>query len=103
MKNKIIKLNLEKRKDMKILKINNKKMLISILMILIIISALSNFSYAWVSNEGEKCSSKVGNSYVSKDGNYYYFPDHYRVLIYDENGKTTIDKYAGGGEKSENI
>lgn len=84
---------------MKILKINNKKMLISILMILIIISALSNFSYAWVSNEGEKCSSKVGNSYVSKDGNYYYFPDHYRVLIYDENGKTTIDKYAGGGEK----
>lgn len=84
----------------KIMKKNSKKMLIAILIIIALtLSILSNFSYAWVSNEGEKCSSKVGSSYVSKDGDYYYFPDHYRVLLYDENGKTTIDKYAGGGEK----
>lgn len=85
---------------MKTFKTNNKRLIIFSLSILIFtFCILSNVSQAWVSAEGEKCSSKVGSEYVSKDGDYYYFPDHYKVLLYDGNGKTTIDKYAGGGEK----
>lgn len=85
---------------MGIFKINYKRIIVSIFMILaIIFSISSNLSYAWISNEGEKCSSKIGSAYLSKDGDNYYFPDHYRVLLYDEDGKTTIEKYAGGGEK----
>ena len=81
-------------------KINVKKMISFALCVLILISSiLPNISYAWVSEEGTKCSSRVGNYYKSKDGDYYYFPDHYQVLKYDKEGDTTIEKYAGGGEK----
>lgn len=47
-------------------------------------------AFAWQAEEGVTCSSRFGRSLVGADGQNFYTPSSYPVLIYDENGNTSV-------------
>lgn len=89
---------------MKKIKKNTQKI---IALILFLITLLSNFlpvlNYAWVSSEGQVCSSKNGDYYKSIDGGYYYSDPTMRIIVYDESGNVRFLLYEGNSRRRKSI
>ena len=87
-------------KPMKIFLMNKgKRVLASVLCLLMAITAMPMSAFAWTSDEGVKCTSSFGDYYVGSDGSYYYSKDTMKVIVYDSNGNTSTKSYASGNAK----
>jgi uncharacterized surface anchored protein len=81
------------------LRSKGKRVLASVLCLLMAITAMPMSAFAWTSNEGVKCTSSFGDYYVGSDGSYYRSKDTMKVLVYDSNGNTSTKSYASGNAK----
>lgn len=80
-------------------KTKGKRLLASLLCLLMALTALPMSAFAWTSDEGVRCTSSYGGYYVGSDGAYYHSKNTLTMIVYDSNGNISLKSYAAGNAK----
>ena len=78
---------------------NGKRLLASILCLVMAVMALPMSAFAWTSEEGVSCTSSFGDYYVGSDGEYYRSKSSYSFIVYDSDGNISVRTISAGNAK----
>ena len=78
---------------------NGKRLLATILCLVMAVMALPMSAFAWTSEEGVSCTSSFGDYYVGSDGGYYRSKSSYSFIVYDSDGNTSVRTISAGNAK----
>lgn len=76
-------------------KSKGKRITAALLCAVMCIMSLPLSAFAFTAEEGKTVDAYYGDRYFGSDGDYYYSPESYQYIDYDENGNTSLH-YAGG-------
>ena len=76
-------------------KSKGKRITAALLCAVMCIMSLPLSAFAFTAEEGKTVDAYYGDRYFGSDGDYYYSPESYQYIAYDENGNTSLHS-AGG-------
>lgn len=79
-------------------KSKGKRITAALLCAVMCIMSLPLSAFAFTAEEGKTVDAYYGDRYFGSDGDYYYSPESYQYIAYDENGNTSLH-YAGGDHR----
>ena len=79
-------------------KSKGKCITVALLCAVMCIMSLPLSAFAFTAEEGKTVDAYYGDRYFGSDGDYYYSPESYQYIAYDENGNTSLH-YAGGDHR----
>lgn len=77
------------------LKNKGKRLIAALLCGVMCICALPLSAFAFSAEEGKTVDAFYGDRYVGSDGDYYYSPESYKVVLYDDNGGQSVSSNSG--------
>lgn len=78
---------------------NGRRILASVLCLVMAVMALPMSAFAWTSEEGVSCTSSFGEYYVGSDGEYYRSKSSYSFIVYDSDGNISVRTISAGNAK----
>lgn len=78
---------------------NGRRLLATVLCLVMAVMALPMSAFAWTSEEGVSCTSSFGDYYVGSDGGYYRSKSSYSFIVYDSDGNTSVRTISAGNAK----
>lgn len=82
------------------LKNKGKRLIAALLCGVMSICALPLSAFAFTAEEGKTVDAYYGDRYVGSDGGYYYSPESYQVVLYDDNGGQSAATHSGGNART---
>lgn len=71
------------------------RILTTVICVLLLTGFIPLSAFAFNSTEGSVCSSRLGEKYISSDGDAYSAPKDFDCLIYTQDGSTTVEHKEG--------
>ncbi len=81
----------------KTMRSGGRRILSAMLCLLMAVTVLPSSSAAWTGEEGEHCTSLVGEAFTGYDGEHYYAPKESKVLYYDKDGSFHVQEETSDG------
>lgn len=78
-----------------IVKENGNRIMAVLLSVVLCILSIPFSAFAFTAEEGKTVDAFLGDRYMGSDGDYYYSPESYDVIFYDENGNSSLE-HSGG-------